>query len=114
MGSMVSEYVKPVLTDDDSAQIKNLSPAYDNYKLLQPDNYVKGLVNQSTLYGGQKNNVRHLTLISKDAYRCTEAFQCLATASRYDRTQRALTLLFQEACGRNVWKTWDASKKATS
>lgn len=72
VGSKVPDYLRPVLTDDESSQLENLSTSYDYYKLFQPDIFVNDVVYQSRLYGVQKS-FRNLSFVTKDTYRCTEA-----------------------------------------
>lgn len=73
LGTKTPPFIKPVLSEEDSADLENLSTAYDYYKLFQSDKWVDEIVYQSKLYAVQENIPQALDIMSKDTYRCVEA-----------------------------------------
>jgi len=73
LGTKTPEFVKPVLSEDDTAALANISTAYEYYKLFQTDKWVDEIVYQSKLYAVQENIPQALEIMSRDTFRCVEA-----------------------------------------
>jgi hypothetical protein len=72
VGTNIPDFSKLELPDEVVASIGNYN-AYDFYKLFQTEDYAKMVVEQSQLYGGQKDLLRAAAQVNIDTYRCTEA-----------------------------------------
>lgn len=71
VGSKVPPF-EPVVTSEDS--LKDLSSAYDFYKLFQPNTFVEEIVYQSKLYGVQKSKTSAVDIVNIDTYRYLLAY----------------------------------------
>ena len=61
-------------SQEDKETFKNVSTAYDYYRLFQPEIWASEVLYQSKLYAGQKQFSKKVQdNISFDVYRCTEA-----------------------------------------
>lgn len=74
VGTKVPPFIKPVLSAEDTEKLENLNTAYDYYKLFQSESFANEVVYQSRLYAVQKGYNKANELLSRDTYRCTEAF----------------------------------------
>lgn len=77
VGSKIPEFKKADVPDELTAAAANYT-AYDYYKLFQPNEYAEMVVEQSKLYGGQKDMLRQASMVDMDTYRCTEAVLLLS------------------------------------
>jgi hypothetical protein len=68
VGTKIPEFAKMVLPDEVIASIDDYN-AYDFYKLFQPESFAKMVVDQSRLYGGQKDLLKAASQVNLDVYR---------------------------------------------
>lgn len=68
VGSKVPDIIRPELPPEviEAAASYN---AYDYYKLFQPDSFVDTVVEQSKLYGGQKDMAKQAEMVNVNTYR---------------------------------------------
>lgn len=68
VGSRIPDLIVPELPPEVVEAAASYT-AYDYYKLFQPDSFVDTIVEQSKLYGGQKDMTRQAELVNVDTYR---------------------------------------------
>lgn len=77
VGSKIPPLEKLELPEAVVAEAANYT-AYDYYKLFQPDSFVEQVLEQSRLYGGQKDLHKAVASVNMNTYRCTEAVLLLS------------------------------------
>ncbi len=69
VGSRTPNYVEPPMLPADVIAAASTSTAYEYYKLFQPDSFAAEIVEQSRLYGGQKDLLRAAGDVNVNTYR---------------------------------------------